>query len=184
MSGVRTSAEEYTRLKIDALDVLKDSGIEKCEEEVGVAQVDVDEWMKEIRDKGWTDLDWFKNVEEGRGLGSDDERENDEVEEEGELDGSVIEHASSNKRKRGLWEADGIHKNTLLTGLGTMVMVSLKVPYRFTDKVQMQDRVDYLSQSRREEYAVWKKGILARIEELNQEQATGENLQTTAIQDK
>ena len=30
----------------------------------------------------------------------------------------------------------------------------------------MQERVDYLSESRRQEYQDWKKGILAQIEEL------------------
>lgn len=46
-------------------------------------------------------------------------------------------------------------KNALQTGLGTM----------------MQDRVDYLSEKRRAEYKIWKRGILARMKEIESERA-------------
>ena len=131
MSGVMTSAEDYTRMKINAIGVLKDSDIGRGEEETTVAQLNVDEWMKEIKDKGWTELDWFNNVEEGRGLGSDDDKEMDGSERVGAGGGSVMGPVSSNKRKRALIETDVTHENTLLAGLGTMVIVFTKIGCRF-----------------------------------------------------
>lgn len=40
-----------------------------------------------------------------------------------------------------------------------------------TDHAQMQDRVDYLSDEKRADYQRWKKGILARIKQIENQQA-------------
>ena len=40
------------------------------------------------------------------------------------------------------------------------------------NQLQMQDRVDYLSERRQAEYREWKKGISARIQEMKHAQQT------------
>jgi origin recognition complex subunit 6 len=101
--------------------------------------------------QGWTKgKEWFENIPTA---GADD------TVEDGIYDKPEVTGLASSKRRKvgnshGLLTADGSPRGGLLPGLGTM----------------MQDRVDWLSPERREDYIAWKAGIMKRIE--NRKKAT------------
>ena len=115
---------------------------------------DVDTWIALIMSQGWAKgKEWFENIPTA---GADDTAEgniDDERSEEAEL-------ASSKRRKlrnsHDLLQADESLRGGLLPGLGTM----------------MQDRVDWLSPDRREEYIAWKAEIMKRIEQMKEANVT------------
>ena len=115
LSGVETSVEDYNRIKSAALRTLNtiDAGKTVREE---IAGKDVDEWLWEIRDRGWTGLDWFANIGEGTGLDVDGLRGDNEASE----DGTESEQGRM-PVKQSLIGLDKSKKNTLQAGLGTMV---------------------------------------------------------------
>ncbi|KAL1971354.1 hypothetical protein VTN77DRAFT_306 [Rasamsonia byssochlamydoides] len=113
---------------------------------------DVDAWIALIMKQGWAKgQEWFENVPMAGENDGDDELSDhaDDYDEDG---GPV---RSSTKRRRSsllLRSGSPQEEGLLLPGLGTM----------------MQDRVDWLSEERQEDYLEWKAEILKRIEEMEQ----------------
>ncbi|KAL8642080.1 MAG: hypothetical protein Q9228_001190 [Teloschistes exilis] len=108
----------------------------------------VNEWLVEIARGCWRELDWFTNVEEGADAGA----RASEVEDSDKYDSS---HTDDDEgfvsRNRGLdWQIE--EASFLQPGLGTM------------------DKFDYLSDEKRAKYQRWKKGLLARIEQIEKTQ--------------
>lgn len=111
---------------------------------------DVDAWIEMIQTLKWArGQEWFDNIplageredEFGNGLYDDD----DEVDGEGH-DGSKAK--GRKRRKTNIFlHAGKDEEGLLLPGLGTM----------------MQDRVDYLSEDRKEDFLEWKADMLERI---------------------
>ncbi|KAL4977643.1 origin recognition complex, subunit 6 [Aspergillus desertorum] len=107
---------------------------------------DVDQWIALVMEQDWAHgREWFENIPQAGDLECDSETVSDG-------DGHPGERG--NKRSKslpgdcGLFSADASRRG-LLPGLGTM----------------MQDRVDWLSPERREDYAEWKADMLTRIEQ-------------------
>lgn len=166
LSGVETSADEYSRVRSAALQTLDSIEAGKAQRE-NVNGRDVDEWLREIRDREWTSLDWFENIGEGAGL---------------ELDGIGVANEASEDDlgseqkktpvKQTLKGMDKSKKTTLQAGLGTMVSI-VEWPVLVVSSLlvrQMQDKVNYLSEERRLNYVTWKQDVLARIDALEQRQ--------------
>lgn len=130
LSGTATPAREYARQKSLGLAVLAESTPKD------VAQnepVDVDAWFREIRDRGWTQCDWFANVPEGAGLGvssSAGEANNSTNEETETQEPSIITHKDIDLNPT----VDVDDQSFLLPGLGTMVFIPIfpKPPLRFS----------------------------------------------------
>ncbi len=156
--GVETSGKEYVALRrqiIAALKVLRQDkglienvkGIEKGKkgwegyEEVGGK--DVDRWLIELSARGWVELDWFSNIQAGRGvdLPAHIDYDNTGLGQEGEDDGE---------------QAEGEEE---MMGIGMMV----------------QDRVDYLSSRRREEFSVWKESVMRRLAQIEKANTSRED---------
>jgi origin recognition complex subunit 6 len=158
LQGVETSGKEYIEQREKVLEGLEQARKEvdakkgkgkgedrdalfwKGWEDVGTG--DVDAYLQEISGRGWLDLDWFQNVIEGSGLeleqGVDEEWLEDEEMRKVEITRARLE------RK------DALKRGVLMGGLGTM----------------MQDRVDWLSEERREDFRSWKEDVLGRIKEI------------------
>ncbi|KAL1999046.1 hypothetical protein VTN02DRAFT_5152 [Thermoascus thermophilus] len=116
---------------------------------------DVDRWIAIIMDQGWaTGNEWFENVPVG---GEDDEAGRDAAEGDDDEEDVSGGSAVGSKRRKGLMRGrdlllkeDASSHGGLLPGLGTM----------------MQDRVDWLSEDRREDYLEWKDDIMKRVERM------------------
>ncbi|KAF7191775.1 hypothetical protein HII31_06820 [Pseudocercospora fuligena] len=118
---------------------------------------DIGFYILEAEDSGWMELEWYTNIPEGI-EDWQDEKEDEEAEEDEQEDTPRKSKRPSKtplrrKEKHGGKEAmdiDGgrINAAGLEYGLGTM----------------FQPAVDWLSEERREEYRVWKRGILKEIE--------------------
>ena len=109
-------ASEYQRQRGQALQTLYElAGEEIRMEDVG--NLDVDNCMRQVRDQGWTDMDWFENIPAGAGLdvsdGMDEVFDGNEDAAEGE---QLLPMLQKHVGKVGLAEAD-----YLQPGLGTMV---------------------------------------------------------------
>ncbi|KAL4773126.1 hypothetical protein BDW60DRAFT_185619 [Aspergillus nidulans var. acristatus] len=89
---------------------------------------------------------WFENIPQAGDLDGDSEIISDDDGHPGEGGNKRLKSLPSD---RGLFAPRAASRRGLLPGLGTM----------------MQDRVDWLSPERREDYAEWKADILARIEQ-------------------
>lgn len=140
--GKGTPPAEYARQKILGLDSLKGcvplavaaTGGAEREELLKTDgdgdnfdnPADVDEWLREIRDRGWTRLDWFKNVGLGTGLTVGDGGGDDDENEAGAHGAGDEENEEEDSWtvRRGFEE--GVEeKEYLQAGLGTMVGISL-----------------------------------------------------------
>lgn len=104
---------------------------------------DIERFMRKAQN-GWLDLEWYQNIPEG------------EIDEFG-LDEHMPDVEATNKpsttpkkRKR---DATSTDSGALQRGFGTM----------------MQDKVDYLSEDRRRDYAAWKASMMKRIEQIERE---------------
>ncbi|PYH42331.1 uncharacterized protein BP01DRAFT_347181 [Aspergillus saccharolyticus JOP 1030-1] len=110
---------------------------------------DVDQWIALIMEQGWAQgREWFENIPQAGEVDGDEEFLSDYGGGAEEEDGLTAGGQPSRKKQR-----LHIGKETrrgLLPGLGTM----------------MQDRVDWLSEDRREEFAVWRAAIMKRVEQL------------------
>lgn len=106
---------------------------------------DVDQWIALIMEQGWVNgNEWFENIPQAGELDGDEAYLSGQDEEED--DGGV-------SAKRAYKDVSALAKEDdsrggLLPGLGTM----------------MQDRVDWLSEHRREDYLDWKAEIMERVE--------------------
>ncbi|GKZ96179.1 hypothetical protein AnigIFM59636_010422 [Aspergillus niger] len=110
---------------------------------------DVDQWIALVMEQGWAHgKEWFENVPLAGELDGDERDLGDE------LAGGVVEEDGGRGRLmvsgRGALIAGQSSRRGLLPGLGTM----------------MQDRVDWLSEDRREDYLEWKADMVARIEQI------------------
>ncbi|KAI4107605.1 MAG: hypothetical protein LQ339_002511 [Xanthoria mediterranea] len=145
LSGVETDPSTFSEQRDTALTVLIQ--VRNGEEtSTAIDPTSVIDWMQEIRRGRWTELDWFSNVTVGAGLGLDDAEATHPIDSD-RGDSDDDEPVAHRKRAaRGY----GAEKPYLQPGLNTM----------------MQARVDYLSDEKRAEYQIWKKGILARIDRM------------------
>ncbi|PWY68448.1 hypothetical protein BO70DRAFT_323314 [Aspergillus heteromorphus CBS 117.55] len=112
---------------------------------------DVDQWIALIMEQGWVHgREWFENIPLAGELDGDDGCLDDHA--GGFVEGEDEPAPRSRKQMgagRGPLMGDS-SRGGLLPGLGTM----------------MQDRVDWLSDDRREDYVEWKADMLARIEQM------------------
>ena len=116
LSGVEMPALEYQRQRGQALQMLYElAGAEMRMEDAG--NLDVDNCMRQVRDQGWTEMDWFGNIPAGAGLGVSDGM--DEVADDNEDPGEgeqLLPVLRKDISKDGLADPD-----YLQAGLGTMV---------------------------------------------------------------
>lgn len=114
---------------------------------------DVDQWIALIMEQGWASgQEWFDNIPLAGALDGEDEEGNSyrNLDEED----AALRGVKLPKRHQGAGgpgsrsSGSGVPHGGLLPGLGTM----------------MQDRVDFLSEDRREDFVEWKADIMARIE--------------------
>ncbi|KAJ5525322.1 Origin recognition complex subunit 6 [Penicillium frequentans] len=114
---------------------------------------DVDHWIGLIMEQGWAnDQEWFENIPLAGELDGEDEEGNsfrNLDEEDAAFRGVKLpkRNDETGGSKTGSRANNATHSG-LLPGLGTM----------------MQDRVDWLSEDRREDFLDWKAEILGRIE--------------------
>lgn len=112
---------------------------------------DVDQWIALIMEQGWAHgQEWFENIPyAGQLYGEDEEGKSyqDLDQEDAVLRGVRPPKRSTAGQGDRALQSDHPPRGGLLPGLGTM----------------MQDRVDWLSDDRREEYVDWKADIMARI---------------------
>ncbi|GKZ24071.1 hypothetical protein AbraIFM66951_008884 [Aspergillus brasiliensis] len=112
---------------------------------------DVDQWIALVMEQGWAHgQEWFENVPLAGELDGDEGDLGDEL-----ASGLVEEDGGGGRGRlmvsgRGALVAGKSSRRGLLPGLGTM----------------MQDRVDWLSEDRREDYLEWKADMVARIEQI------------------
>ncbi|CAG7922253.1 unnamed protein product [Penicillium olsonii] len=113
---------------------------------------DVDQWIALIMEHGWANgQEWFENIPyAGQLFGEDEEGKSyqDLDQEDAILRGVRPPQRSTAAAGARASLLDHPPRGGLLPGLGTM----------------MQDRVDWLSDDRREEYVDWKADIVARIQ--------------------
>ncbi|KAL8888827.1 MAG: hypothetical protein Q9215_003818 [Flavoplaca cf. flavocitrina] len=154
LSGVEMDPSTFLEQSATALTILsqlrRDGGTPTTMDPKSVI-----EWMQEIKRGCWTDLDWLKNIEEGNGL-SFDGAESTNLEDSDASNSDEGEPAIPASHKSRRHEAE---KPYLQPGLNTM----------------MQARVDYLSDEKRADYQVWKKGILARIDRIEKAERAREH---------
>ncbi|KAE8133521.1 origin recognition complex, subunit 6 [Aspergillus pseudotamarii] len=111
---------------------------------------DVDQWIAVIMQQRWANgKEWFENIPQAGELAGDDAYLSDE-----DGYGEYEERGKDAKRQKITKSGRSLAKHSsrkgLLPGLGTM----------------MQDRVDWLSDDRKEDYLEWKAAVLARIEQI------------------
>lgn len=113
---------------------------------------DVDQWIALIMEQNWaTGKEWFENIPLAGELHGEDEEDNSYRhldEEDAAFRGVKLPKRNDSSAGPRSGTSSKPAYGGLLPGLGTM----------------MQDRVDYLSEDRRENYVEWKADILARIE--------------------
>ncbi|KAL9098228.1 MAG: hypothetical protein Q9163_006078 [Psora crenata] len=150
LAGVATPSELYVNQRELALAMMKELATQDIELDK-IDNADIDDLMRQVGTRKWTEMDWFSNIQLGSGVGTpqDDANPVNDVssgDEEGE-DTFVL-------GMRGTCGSLGNSGHRYLQpGLGTM----------------MQDKVDYLSDERRRDYLGWKTDILLRISELEKE---------------
>lgn len=115
LAGVGTPPNEYSRQKGEALAIIKAGGDSAELEDLGDA--DVDTCMREIRDRGWTLLDWFANIREGTGLGAGGTEDDEGEASQDEAEKLPVQLQSS----KGDVDVQDMDKDYLQAGLGTMV---------------------------------------------------------------
>ena len=119
LTGIETPAIEYRNRRDRALEIVKDARKDDPHEQVGNA--DVDDCMREINNQKWTQMDWFRNITPGAGVGLESRAGND-VE-----DGSDSDEADEALLLPGTGRAGGSHNSQdydyLEAGLGTMVRI-------------------------------------------------------------
>ena len=170
LAGTETAPDEYRARRTLALEVVKDA-TRKGEADMQVGSSDIDDCMREVKDQKWTQMDWFRNITPGLGVGLAAAAEDDA--DEGASDDNEDEGGFLPLTRRSLGRRDSLEQDYLQAGLGTMVSVSLDflACHSLLTHLQMRDQVDYLSDNRRLEYQAWKKKILMQIEELEKCQA-------------
>ena len=169
LAGTETAPDEYRARRTLALEIVKDAP-RKDEADMEVGNGDIDDCMRKVKDQKWTQMDWFRNITPGIGVGLAAAAEDDAA--EGSGDDNANEGAFLPLTWRSFGRQDSLEQDYLQAGLGTMVRVSLLFlgDRSLLTHIQMRDQVDYLSDHRRLEYQAWKKNILIQIEELEKGQ--------------
>lgn len=95
---------------------LENSGAEQSNREQ-VVDADIDDCMREIKEKGWTELDWFANIPIGGGFvtADTDDNEGEASADEDETPKTLIAPMECTDN------LGGSNNNYLQAGLGTMV---------------------------------------------------------------
>ncbi|KAK5018260.1 hypothetical protein LTR60_001576 [Cryomyces antarcticus] len=159
-SGLDVSPESYQTQKSTAMAAMRELHTGQAQSVAEMSRA-VEVLMLRAHEE-WLDMEWFSNVPEGDPY-TDAEMENDE---DGDGDGENDEEGGARARAqvprtplRTRRARDGGERNAagLQAGLGTM----------------FQDRLDWLSEGRREEYEVWKAGILRRVEGMERARERG-----------
>ena len=145
LTGEETEPAEYLRRRGAASAAIQEA-LAKHGVQVDCCQADIDECMRQVNKYGWTDMDWFENLEgrsclneKGHGKkagGADDAHDRE----------ARILPAHTND----LVSANLDEEDYLQAGLGTM----------------MDDRVDYLSDAKNRSFERWKMETLLQIDEL------------------
>ena len=109
---------------------------------------DVDQWIALIMEQNWANgQEWFENIPQAGELHDEDAGLSDDDADANDGDGATKRPRTGG---RGLLLSRDASRKGLLPGLGTM----------------MQDRVDWLSEDRQEDYLEWKADIMARVEQI------------------
>ncbi|KAI9821914.1 MAG: hypothetical protein M1827_002496 [Pycnora praestabilis] len=119
LSGQETSSNDYVTKKKAALEAVAELGEGRNDWEE-VTPIDVDAWMAEIGKNRWVTLDWFENITQGAGLDTP-RSEAESIDTDGDVE---VEDARIPSRVQ-LSATSASKKNTLQSGLGTMVKSSL-----------------------------------------------------------
>ncbi|KAF9893280.1 hypothetical protein FE257_011710 [Aspergillus nanangensis] len=112
---------------------------------------DVDQWIALVMEQNWASgKEWFDNIPQAGEVDGEDAYLSEEGGEEDHEGGRGKRQKTTMTGYGSLFSRNSSRKG-LLPGLGTM----------------MQDRVDYLSDDRREDYVEWKADIMAQVEEMS-----------------
>lgn len=122
LAGTETAPDEYGARRTLALEVVKDA-TRKGEADMQVGSIDVDDCMREVKDQKWTQMDWFRNITPGLGVGLAAAAEDDA--DEGSSDDNEDEGDFLPLTRQSLGRRDSLEQDYLQAGLGTMVSVSL-----------------------------------------------------------
>ena len=118
LSGAEMVASEYQRQRGQGSEILNE--LAKVESEVeDVENRDVDACLRQIREQGWTCMDWFENIPAGAGLGISNDTEAVEDRQDQDEGGQLLPVTRRDDGVLGLAEPD-----YLQPGLGTMVQKS------------------------------------------------------------
>ena len=121
LAGTGTAPEEYQNRSTQALEVVKDAA-RKDEASIEVGIIDVDNCMREIKDQKWTQMDWFRNITTGAGVGLDEGAEDDAEDRSENDEGDEGDILPVTRRIVG--NQDSLERDYLQAGLGTMVRLS------------------------------------------------------------
>lgn len=105
---------------------------------------DIERFMREAQN-GWLDLEWYRNIQEG---------EVDELGVDEDMPDVDATYQSGTTPKKCKADTASTNSGALQHGFGTM----------------MQDKVDYLSEDRRRDYAAWKAIMMKRIDQVEREE--------------
>ncbi|KAF2813502.1 uncharacterized protein BDZ99DRAFT_496476 [Mytilinidion resinicola] len=148
MSDQETTPEDFMQQRDKTVEVLcgMDAAEQTDEEEM---LADIDRFMRLAQSDGWVQMEWYLNIVAG-------EAEDELGQENGARgDGDAVVGLRRRQRRTDVDMQDYGDGERLEIGLGTM----------------MQEKLDYFSEERRLEYLEWKEGFLARVEQLEREQA-------------
>ena len=138
-----TLNEEGKQLAMQELVALRKPGVtaRKLGEVIG----HIENYLLE-ESEGWMEMDWWKNISAS-----------EDVEMEDSLGDVNEDQEKQNETPSGSWreKSDKPFEDGLQGGLGTM----------------MQDRIDWLSEERRQDYVEWKAGMMEKIEQIELQQA-------------
>jgi len=138
-----TLNEEGKQLAVRELVALRKPGVtaRKLGEVIG----HIESYLHE-ESKGWMDMEWWKNISVSEDVEMEDSLGGENEDQEMRTD------TTSGSRSRTAYKP---FEGGLQGGLGTM----------------MQDRIDWLSEERRQEYVEWKAGMMEKIEQIERQQA-------------
>ncbi|KAI9847088.1 MAG: hypothetical protein M1837_003206 [Sclerophora amabilis] len=161
LSGEEMTGKDYVRMRDVALEAVNEFTLDDLADQGDgfeeVQRTDVDAWMKELAERGWLRLKWFEYIWEGSGLG-----DASDTMPEGERDDVPLAPARRSAGRSPTMVSR--EKKSVKLGAGKSLQLGLGT--------MMQERIDYLSDERRAEYADWKEDILARVEEIQRRMAT------------
>ncbi|KAI9803374.1 MAG: hypothetical protein M1833_000892 [Piccolia ochrophora] len=148
-TGEELTKTEYRRQKNAAVHAIREKTEGNIETEKEILEgKDVDHWLGTIKRGSWEEHGLFDGVIR-------EENDDEKMSDESESDDSGSEDYDVPTSSK---DVDG--RMILRPGLGTMANA---------DITQMQDKVDYLSEQRRQEYQRWKKKTMRRIENMRRE---------------